>query len=123
MQERMFGKRYGYQDALSGLVRELSVLPTIDQVLSTVTTTLHSQMQVVARRCVLLQDPLSGDYKLQAESGLGPDDEVEALVLHEDAAVIKWLQEKRDELVREEMVRRVPQRERELLEAEMNLTI
>ena len=34
MQERMFGKRYGYQDALSGLVGELSALPTIDQVLA-----------------------------------------------------------------------------------------
>ncbi len=120
MQERMFGKRYGYQDALSGLVRELTVLPTIDQVLSTVATTLHSQMQI-SRALILLQDPLSGDYKLQAESGLGTADEVEALVLHEDAAVIKWLQEKRDELVRDEMMRHVPQRERELLEAEMNL--
>src|SRR5208282_3217680 len=120
MQERMFGKQYGYQDALSGLVRELSILPTIDQVLSTVTSTLHSQMQI-SRALLLLQDPLSGDYKLQAESGLGPDDEVEALVLHEDAAVIKWLQEKRDELVRDEMVQRTPQREREPLETEMNL--
>jgi signal transduction histidine kinase len=120
MQERMFGRRYGYQDALSGLVRELSILPTIDQVLSTVATTLHSQMQI-SRALILLQDPLSGDYKLQAESGLGSEDEVETLVLHEDAVVIKWLQEKRDELVRDEVVRRVPQRERELLEAEMDL--
>ncbi|MGD0058911.1 MAG: ATP-binding protein [Verrucomicrobiia bacterium] len=120
MQERMFGKRYGYQDALSGLVGELSALPTIDQVLSTVATTLQSQMQI-SRALILLQDPLSGDYKLQAESGLGPEDEVEALVLHEDAAVIKWLQEKRDELVRDEMVQRTPQREREPLETEMNL--
>jgi signal transduction histidine kinase len=120
MQERMFGKRYGYQDALSGLVRELTILPTIDQVLSTVATTLHSQMQI-SRALILLQDPLSGDYKLQAESGLGPGDDVDTFVLHEDAAVIKWLQEKRDELVRDEMERRVSQRERERLEAEMNL--
>jgi signal transduction histidine kinase len=120
MQERMFGNRYGYQDALSGLVRELSILPTIDQVLSTVATTLHSQMQI-ARAVILLQNPLSGDYKLQAESGLGPEDDADTLVLREDAAVIKWLQEKRDELVRDEMVRRTPQRERELLEAEMTL--
>jgi signal transduction histidine kinase len=120
MQERLFAGRYGYQDALSGLVRELSTLPTIDQVLDTVATALHSQMQI-SRALLLLQDPLSGDYKLQAESGLGPADEVEALVLHEDAAVVKWLQENRDVLVRDEMVRRVPQRERELLEAELNV--
>jgi signal transduction histidine kinase len=120
MQERIFGKRYGYQDALSGLVRELSILPTIDQVLSTVATTLHSQMQV-SRALILIQDPLSGDYKLQAESGLGSEDDVEALALHEDSAIIKWLQEKRDELVREEVMRSVPQRERELLEAELDL--
>jgi two-component system, NtrC family, sensor kinase len=120
MQERMFARRYGYQDALSGLVRELSILPTIDQVLSTVATTLHTQMQI-SRALILLQDPLSGDYKLQAVSGLGSGDEVEALVLHEDAAVIKWLQERRDELVREEVMRRLPQRERQQLEAELNL--
>ncbi len=120
MQERLFAGRYGYQDALAGMMKELSALPTIDQVLSTVATTLHAQMQI-ARALILLQDPLSGDYKLRAESGLGPEDEVEALVLHEDAAIVKWLQENRDGLVRDEMARRVPQRERELLEAEMNL--
>jgi signal transduction histidine kinase len=120
MQERMFGTRYGYQDALSGLVGELSSLPTIDQTLQTVATTVHSQMQV-SRALVMLQDPLSGDYKLRAESGLGPGDDVEALALHEDAAIIKWLQEKRDELVRDEMGRLMPPRERELLERELNL--
>ncbi|HTS17869.1 MAG TPA: ATP-binding protein [Verrucomicrobiae bacterium] len=120
MQERMFGKRYGYQDALSGLVRELSVLPTIDEVLGTVATTLHTQMHL-SRALLLLQDPLSGDYKVKAESGLGPDEDVETLTLLEDSAVIKWLQINRDELVRDEMVRRVGHREREHLEAEMNL--
>jgi signal transduction histidine kinase len=120
MQERMFGTRYGYQDALSGLVRELSTLPTIDQVLATVATTLHSQMQV-SRVLVLVQDALSGDLRLQAESGLGPQDDVDALVLHEDAAIMKWLQDKQDELVRDEMMRREPPRVRQLLEEEMNL--
>jgi signal transduction histidine kinase len=120
MQERMFGRRYGYQDALSGLVRELSTLPTVDQVLDTVATTVHSQMQV-SRALVMLQDPLSGDYKLQAQSGLGPGEDADALILHEDAAVIKWLQQSRDELVRDEMARRTPPQERELLERELNL--
>jgi len=120
MQERMFGRRYGYQDALAGVVRELGSLPTIDQVLQTIVTTVHSQMQL-SRALVMIQDPLSGDYKLQAGSGLGPEDDVDAMVLHEDAAVVKWPQENRDELVRDEMVRSTPPRERELFERELNL--
>ncbi|HVM60203.1 MAG TPA: ATP-binding protein [Verrucomicrobiae bacterium] len=120
MQERMFRRRYGYQDALAGLVRELSVLPTIDAVLSTVATTLHTQMHV-SRALVMLQDPLSGGYKLQAESGLGPEDDVETFTLPENATIIKWLQENRDELVRDEMARRVPVWERDRFEAELKL--
>ncbi len=119
MQERLFAGRFGYQDALSGLVRELSTLPTIEQVLGTVVTTLHSQMQV-SRVLVLLQDSLSGDYRLQAESGLGPQDDSEALVLKEDSSIVKWLLENRDALVRDEMARRVPTWQREQLEAELN---
>ena len=119
MQERLFGGRYGYQGALSGLVNELSALPTIDQVLSTVATTLHSRMQV-SRVLVLMQDPLSGDYKLQAESGLGPQDDADTLLLKEDAAIVKWLAGNKDELVRDEMMRTVPAWLRQLLEAELS---
>jgi len=118
MQERFFGKLYGYQDALSDLARDLSTLPTIDQVLSTVAATLHSQMQV-SRVVVLMQDPLSGDYRAQAESGLEPVEDADALVLREDAAIVKWLQGKRDALVREEMARREPDWLRQHLEAEL----
>ncbi|HXI82591.1 MAG TPA: ATP-binding protein [Verrucomicrobiae bacterium] len=119
MQERLFAGRYGYQDALSGLVRELSTLPTIEEVLSTVVTTLHSQMQV-SRVLILLQDPLSGDYRLQAESGLGPQDDVETLLLKEDSSIAKWLQGNRDALVRDEMARRAPVWLRDQLDAELN---
>lgn len=119
MQERLFGGRYGYQDALSGLVRELSTLPTIDQVLGTVASTLHTQMQT-SQVLVLMQDSLSGDYKLQAESGLGLQVDADSLLLKEDSAIVKWLAENRDELVREEMMRTAPVRQRQLLEAEMN---
>jgi signal transduction histidine kinase len=119
MQERLFGGRYGYQDALAGLVRELSTLATIDQLLSTVTTTVHSQMQV-SRVMVLMQDVLSGDYKLQAQSGLGPQDDADAFTLKEDAAIVKWLLGKRDVLVREEMARRVAPWLQQHLETELD---
>ncbi len=119
MQERLFGGRYGYQDALSGLVRELSTLPTIEQVLGTVVTTLHSQMQV-SRVLVLMLDPLSGDYKLQAESGLGPTDDADGLILKEDAAIVKWLAANNDALVRDEMARRETTVRQERLEVELN---
>jgi signal transduction histidine kinase len=119
MQERLFAGRFGYQDALSGLVRELSTLPTIDQLLDTVVTTLHSQMQT-SRALVLMQDSLSGEYKLQAESGLGPQDDADSLLLKEEAAIVKWLTTNKDALVREEIVRRVPARLRNLLETELS---
>lgn len=119
MQERLFAGRYGHQDALSGLVRELSTLPTIDQVLGTVATTLHSQMQV-ARVLILMQDSLSGDYKLQAESGLAAQDDAEALTLKEGSAIVKWLVENRDVLVRDEMQRLVAGRLRQNLEPELD---
>jgi signal transduction histidine kinase len=119
MQERLFAGRYGYQDALSGLMKELSALPTIDQVLSTVATTLHSQMQV-SRALILMQDSLSGDYKLQAESGLERQDDAETLTLKQDAAIVKWLEGNRDALVREEMTRREPFAVRQRLDAELD---
>jgi signal transduction histidine kinase len=115
----LFAGRFGYQDALSGLVRELSTLPTIDQLLDTVVTTLHSQMQT-SRALVLMQDSLSGEYKLQAESGLGPQDDADSLLLKEEAAIVKWLTTNKDALVREEIVRRVPARLRNLLETELS---
>jgi len=119
MQERMFGKRYGYQDTLAHLVKDLSRIATIDQVLGTVATTVHSQMQV-SRVIILMQDLLSSDYKLQAESGLGAQDDADSLVLKENAAIVKWLVGNRDALVREEIPRRVAPWLQQLLEAELD---
>jgi signal transduction histidine kinase len=119
MQERMFGKRYGYQDALANLVKELSRLPTIEDVLSAVATTVHSQIQV-SRVLIFMQDVFTGNYKLRAESGLGPQDDPEALELKEDAGIVKWLSGNTDTLVREEMARRVAPGTRQHLETELD---
>jgi len=119
MQERLFAGRHSYQDTLGGMVKELSTLPTIDQLLSKVATSLHSQMQV-SRVVILTQDLLSSDYKLQAESGLGAQDDAEALLLKEDSAVVKWLEGNRDALVRDEMARRVSPWLQQHLETELN---
>ncbi len=114
MQERMFGKRYGYQDALAGLVKELSLLQNVDEVLGRVASTLHTQMQL-SRVLILMQDPLSGDYQLQAQSGLSQE-QTEQIDLGENAPLIHWLQENKDALVRDELARRVtPQLLREIL--------
>lgn len=119
MQERMFGKRYGYQDTLANLVKGLSRLSTIEDVLNTVATTVHSQIQV-SRVIIFMQDVLTGNYKLRAESGLGPEDDADALELKEDAGIVKWLSGNTDTLVREEMARRVAPALRQHLEMELD---
>jgi two-component system, NtrC family, sensor kinase len=106
MQERMFGRRYGYQDALAGLVKELSLLASIDEVLNKVATTIHSQMQL-SHVLILMQDPLSGQYQLRAQCGLNLQ-EAEGLELIEDSPVIRWLRENKDELGRDELQGRLP---------------
>jgi signal transduction histidine kinase len=119
MQERMFGGRYGYQDTLSHLVKELSRMPTIDQVLESVASTVHAQMQV-SRVMIFMQDMLTGNYKLRAESGLGPEDDADTLELKENAGIVEWLSGNTDILVREEMARRVEPWHKQKLDEELN---
>ena len=107
MQERMFGKRYGYQDALANLVKELSRLPTIEDVLSTVATTVHSQMRL-SRAIVLLEDPLSAEYRAQAHSGLSSTEDAQAFDLADASPLIQWLRHHKDTLVRDEIARHLP---------------
>jgi signal transduction histidine kinase len=63
---------------------------------------------------------LSGQYQLKAESGLGPQDDVDALALKEDGAIAKWLVGNKDALVRDEIPRRVAPWLQQQLEAELD---
>jgi two-component system, NtrC family, sensor kinase len=118
MQERMFSRRYGYQDALSGLVKELGHLANLDELFQRAAATVHSQMQL-SRVLILVQDPLSGIYRLQAESGLPTDETTEGLNLKDDGAIISWLRERRDALVRDEVTRNEPAARVTALDAEL----
>jgi signal transduction histidine kinase len=107
MQERMFTRRYGYQDALTGLVRELGHLANLDELFQRAASTVHTQMQL-SRVLILLQDPLSGVYRLMAESGLPADETTDGLSLTDDSAIISWFRARKDALVRDEVVRNEP---------------
>jgi len=107
VQERLFAVQYGYQDALMGMMRTLSRLPEIDQVLTTLADGVQSQMQLT-RALILLQEPMSGEYRVEAQSGLDARELVEVLGLGEDSAIVRWLREHREALVRDELPRRVP---------------
>lgn len=107
MQERMLSGRYGYQDTLAGLVKELSHLDNLDGLFQLTATTVHSQMQL-SRVLILLQDALSGEYRLQAESGLPVDETTDGLMLRESSAIVRWLRTHTDALVREEVARTEP---------------
>ena len=106
VQERLFAARHGYQDALIGVMRTLSRLPEMSQVLSTLATSVQSQMQLT-RALILIQDPMSGEYRVEAQGGLNPQESAEALGLAEDSAVVRWLRESREVLVSDELPRRV----------------
>ena len=118
MQERWFGKRYGYQDAVAGVVKELGRMPTIDLVLGRVANTIHSVMQVT-RVVIATQDPLSGDYLLQAQSGLTPKEAGEVGDLKGASAIVHWFESHPGVLVSEEVVRQMPEAEWKILSAEL----
>ena len=117
MQERLFGKRYSYQDALAGLAKDLGRLSTVEQVLGTVAAQLHSQMSLT-RVMIFFQDSLSGKYRVQAQSGLNPQ-EVTEPDLGEDAALVKYLRQTKGILVWDEVARRLPQQLRNSLDEDL----
>jgi signal transduction histidine kinase len=102
MQERLFGRRYGYQDALTNLVRELSRLPTIDHVLGKVAATIYAQMRV-SRALVYAQDTLTGHYRLRAQGGLGLEQTANIQGLADNCAIFQQLRQTQDTIVREEL--------------------
>jgi len=118
MQERMFRTRYGYQDALAGMVKDLSRLPNLDLLVWTVANTIHTQMQV-SRVIVFLQDALSGDFRMSTQSGLNPREASDVRDLRERSAVVRWLQEAKDVLSRDELPQRLPAAVLRDIEAEL----
>lgn len=119
VQSRLFGERMGYQEKLSGLTKELSALPTVDQTLNAVVQALQTHMQLT-RVLVLIEDPLSGLFKLEAENGLRADETTDGFNLREDAAIIQHLARKQDALVRDELPRLVAPPQQRALEAELD---
>jgi signal transduction histidine kinase len=104
MERRLFAARYGYQDSLSEIGKTLNRLPEINQVLAALATAIQSQMQL-RRVAVYLQEPLSGEYRQQAEAGVTVNRT--AALLPEDAAIVHWLRAHHETVVREELPRRV----------------
>lgn len=108
MQERLFGSRAGYQEALAGLVRQLGTLPNLDELFATVADRVHSQMQLT-RVMILVEDTLSGRFRQRAESGANAESP-ETFDLEESAPLLRWLRENKRLLVREELARQIPER-------------
>ncbi len=117
MQERLFGREYSYQDALAGLAKDLGRLSTVDQVLGTVAAQLHTQMSLT-RVIIYFQDPLSGKFRVHAQSGMNAEDSSE-LDLGEQAVLVKHLQQTKGMLVWDEVSQRLPQQLREALDEDL----
>jgi signal transduction histidine kinase len=107
VQERLFGPRFAYQDALAGLVNELRGKPTMDEMMEAVVTAVHAQMRV-SRVMIFMQDPVAGTYKREAGSGLNAQELENLAELPEHSPVIAHLQRTKNVLVRDELARSVP---------------
>jgi two-component system, NtrC family, sensor histidine kinase HydH len=119
MQDRLFGERLSYQEKLLGMAKELSTLPTEDQVLNAVTRNIYTHMQLT-RVLVLLENPLSGLYQLVAERGLRSDESTDGYSLKTESATIRYLLESRDALVCDELARLVDGATQRAIEEELN---
>jgi signal transduction histidine kinase len=119
MQSRLFGEGLGYREKLAGMANELSALPSEDQILSTVAHNIHTHMQLT-RALVLLENPLSGLFQLQAESGLKSDESTDGLSLAEKSAIIQFLLQRHDALVRNELPRLVGGQAQRAIESELD---
>jgi signal transduction histidine kinase len=117
MQERLFGSRYGYQDVLGGMIKTLRQMPSIDQLMKEVVSSIETQMQV---SCVLIlrQDPLTGRYVVAAQSGTCKV-QAGSLELEEESPLVKWLAEKQDSLVLDELPKRASIGEAMRLQSEL----
>jgi two-component system nitrogen regulation sensor histidine kinase GlnL len=104
MQERLLGGRLLYHDVLGGLVKELSRASSLDQMLETVATTIHSNMQL-RRVLIFLQDPLTDEFRLQAQSGLDTQSLSDGMTLTNHNPSVRWLREHKDALVQDEVAR------------------
>ncbi|NQU10001.1 hypothetical protein HQ590_04365, partial [bacterium] len=102
LQERLLGSRAGYHDALTGLVRGFGPLTSIDELLGGVVATIHAQMQL-NHAFILVLDPVSGRYRLRAQSGLDARHVADLPELQEDSAVVQRLVKTEDALVRDEL--------------------
>ncbi|MCX7887980.1 MAG: ATP-binding protein, partial [Verrucomicrobiae bacterium] len=107
VQERFLGHRLAYQEAMAGLVKELARPATLDQMLETVATGVYSHMQV-RRVLIFLLDLIGNDYRLRAQAGPNPKPAADGLSLPASSAVVRWLTEKKDALVRDEVMRAAP---------------
>jgi len=107
VQERIFGGRPVYQDMLAGLVKELSRASSLDQMLETVATTTHSNMQVT-RVLIFLQNPLTDEFRLHAQSGLDTGSLTDGMTLTDSNPSVRWLREHKDALVQDEVARVLP---------------
>jgi len=107
VQEHFFSGRSDYHEVLSELVKELSRASSLDQMLQTVATTIHSNMQV-SRVLFFLQDPVADEFRLHAQSGMDPKALPDGVTLTSRNLSIRWLAEHKDALVRDEMARVLP---------------
>ncbi len=117
VEQRMLGGRSQYQETLAGLVRELSHLGTLDEILTIAVNRVYAEMQLT-RALMLMPDSLSGDFVLKVESGATETDGLVSLA--GKSAIISWIEKHSATLVRDELPRGTDERTLRTLDAELS---
>ena len=102
MHDRLLERRADYLEKLTGMSRELSLIPTVEQVLDIVARNVKTHMQL-SRVLFLVENPLSGSFQMESASGLTETEPTEGFSLGDQSHVIRYIRQKKDTLVRDEL--------------------
>ena len=119
MHDRLLERRVDYLEKLTGMSRELSLIPTVEQVLDIVARNVKTHMQL-SRVLFLLENPLSGSFQMETASGLTEAEPTEDFSLGDQSHVIRYIRQKKTTLVRDELGQLVDNEMLQELTAELN---
>lgn len=116
IEEVFFKNKFKYREALKEFSKRLVLIPSEEQLLSEAVHNIATAMEV-PKVAIMLLDDLSGNYILQASSGLS--EKAEKLVFTPQDGIIQWLRENKKVFFIEEMDKILSLEEAEKIKIEL----